>query len=138
MEHPMSDFEDEYMDVLQNIEAGIVNVYREEPGLLDFEVDKVLNMLIREYQAETQNRTVPKPALTPKVERLYASVRAMCDWRIGRETLETEEGQEVEIGSEPITPEEIIACLKRVRKSVETWTKQGGRQGYLHYISQFI
>lgn len=44
----------------------------------------------------------------------------------------------VEIPMDPISIEEMIACLKRVRKSVETWNKQGGRQGYLNYIENFI
>jgi hypothetical protein len=32
----------------------------------------------------------------------------------------------------------IIACLKRIRKSVEKWNKQGGRQGYLTFVEQFV
>lgn len=33
---------------------------------------------------------------------------------------------------------EIVACLKRLRKSVQFWTKSGGRQGYLNYIVEFL
>jgi hypothetical protein len=39
---------------------------------------------------------------------------------------------------EPITVDEIQACLKRLRKSIETWSKHGGTQGYLNYIRQLI
>mgnify|MGYP001600389697 CR=1 FL=1 len=41
----MSNFEDEYMDVLQNIEMAIVSVYRKHRDLVDYDVDKVLNLL---------------------------------------------------------------------------------------------
>ena len=39
---------------------------------------------------------------------------------------------------EPVTRDEIIACLKRVRKSIHLWTREGGRQGYLTFVSRFI
>jgi hypothetical protein len=29
-------------------------------------------------------------------------------------------------------------CLKRIRKSVDLWNKQGGRQGYLYFIDNNI
>jgi hypothetical protein len=35
------------------------------------------------------------------------------------------------------TVDEIILCLKRLRKSVKLWTTDYGRQGYLNYIAQF-
>lgn len=34
--------------------------------------------------------------------------------------------------------EEIVACLKRIRKSVGRWNKRGGRQGCLTFIQQYI
>jgi hypothetical protein len=39
---------------------------------------------------------------------------------------------------EPISHEILIACLKRIRKSVRFWNKQGGRRGYLTYIEKFL
>ena len=39
---------------------------------------------------------------------------------------------------QPKTPEEILACLKRVRTSVKRWHKSGGRRGYLDFVSQYI
>jgi hypothetical protein len=38
----------------------------------------------------------------------------------------------------PITVNELLDCLKRIKKSVQFWTKEGGRQGYLEYISNFM
>jgi len=39
---------------------------------------------------------------------------------------------------DPISPDEIMECLKRIRKSVDLWHKQGGRQGYLYFIDNNI
>jgi hypothetical protein len=67
----------------------------------------------------------------------YTRVKAICDWRLGRETL-IKEKRKQKTQIQPLTVNEIMACLKRIRKSVETWTRESGRQGYLLYISQFL
>ena len=64
--------------------------------------------------------------------------RRCVNWRLGRETMFDEHDQPIELSVEPITASEIVACLKRLRKSVQFWTKAGGRQGYLNYISEFV
>jgi hypothetical protein len=127
--------EEKYLDVLQNIEAAIVSVYREKPDLLDYDVDKVLNLLWTEYRNEQQDKTTPAPQLGANAQLVYARVKSMCEWRLGRQKLEAEkDGQPVEMDLKPLARDEIMACLKRIRKSVELWTKNGGRQGYLYFI----
>ncbi len=32
----------------------------------------------------------------------------------------------------------MIACLKRIRSSIQLWNKEGGRRGYLNFVSQFV
>lgn len=34
--------------------------------------------------------------------------------------------------------EAISACLKRIKKPVQYWNKEGGRLGYLTYISRYV
>jgi hypothetical protein len=128
--------EEEYLDVLQNIEATIVGVYRDHPELADFQVDQALEALGRSYQREKTGGTpvLPKSSLAQEV---YRAVKGMCDWRLGRENLVDEEGQPMGI-VEPLSIDDIQACLKRLRRSIETWNKRGGTQGYLNYIRQFI
>jgi len=41
-------------------------------------------------------------------------------------------------GAPQLTLDEIVACLKRVRKSISGWTRRASRQGYLTFIDQFI
>jgi hypothetical protein len=133
----MESFEDQYLDVLQNIESAIVGVYRQQPDLTDYDVDNALNALIRAYRFEQQNQTVSPPQLNPLATQVYIGVKLMCEWRLGRQKL-FESTVDGEIPSPPPkTMDEIIACLKRIRKSVERWNKRGGTRGYLQYIIQF-
>ncbi len=134
----MSDFEDQYLDVLQNIESAIVTVYHQEPGLTDYDVDNVLNTLIRSYKFQQQNRELNRPIMKPQVEQLHESVKQVCEWRLGREKLVGNTRKSKGPSPTPISLDEIIACLKRIRKSVDLWNKQGGTRGYLQYIDQFV
>ncbi len=67
----MANIEEEYLDVLQNIEFAIVSVSRSEQALTDYDVSKILNVLISGYQAELSKRDFSKPYLSPLQEGLY-------------------------------------------------------------------
>jgi hypothetical protein len=73
----VAEFEEEYQDVLQNIEFAIVSVYREDPGLLDYEVDSALNALIVAYQAEQKHRASRPAALSPLAQEVF-TVCMLC------------------------------------------------------------
>jgi hypothetical protein len=32
----------------------------------------------------------------------------------------------------------MVACLRRLRKSVDFWTQHGGRQGYMEHVQKYI
>jgi hypothetical protein len=133
----MPPIEDEYPDVLQNIEMAIVSVYRERNDLLDYDVDKVLNLLWTEYRNEKQGRTRPTPKLGENARLVYDRVKEMCEWRLGRKSIKAGKGS-ARLTVERITVDGIMDCLKRIRKSVDLWNKQGGRQGYLYFIDNNI
>ena len=133
----MSSFEDQYLDVLQNIEMAIVSVYRGHHDLTDYDVDKVLNILWTEYRNEKQGRITSTPRLGENAQLVYDRVKEMCEWRLGRKNFTTGAGV-VRVKPEPISIDEIMDCLKRIRKSVDLWNKQGGRQGYLYFIDNNI
>jgi hypothetical protein len=128
MEQP---FEEKYQDVLQNIEMGIVTVYRDHRELTDYQVDSALEALGRTYLRNTP--ILPKNELAKAV---YQAMKSMCDWRLGGEAVVDEEDQPMNM--DPLSVDEILACLKRLRKSVSMWNKQGGTRGYLDYISNFM
>ena len=122
-------FEQQYEDVLQNIEAPIVELYRAGPSLVDYEVDSGLGALIAHYTAELQGRPSPGAPSDANRRRVFEEVLEACEWRLGRGP---------DASAKLNTTEEIVACLKRVRKSAQRWTKRGGRQGYLTFVSRFI
>jgi hypothetical protein len=131
-------FEEQYQDVLQNIEFAIVNFYHRHEELLDFDVETVLTALIRVYKAEQAGRPVTLPRLNNLRQGLHDDVKIMCDWRLGRAKPEAVDTRTRMPDVPPIRLDEMVDCLKRIRKSVQKWSKQGGRQGYLSFVEQFI
>jgi hypothetical protein len=126
--------EEEYMDVLQNMELAITTEYRRDPSLLDIYVLDAMNALIRQYDLEEQNRTPPKTRLNERSQRLFDGVRQMCEWRLGRSEAPV---PGVEVG-DPLNTKVILACLKRMRSSIDFWTKREGRQGYLKFVADYV
>jgi hypothetical protein len=132
-------FEQQYEDVLQNIEFAIVSTYRERADeISDWSVESALDALIHTYGAEITGRTPRTLRLSDAEQAIYVSMQAMCEWRLGRRQLHSEGEQGVLSEMQPKTIDEIVACLKRVRTSVKTWHKAGGRRGYLDFVSQYI
>lgn len=130
--------EEEYEDVLQNIESSVVEVYRAHPELTDWDVAQAYEALIQFYTAEAHGRPVEVRQLPSIQAEVARDARVMCEWRLGRATMFDEHDRPVEFPMNSLSANEIVACLKRLRKSVRFWTKEGGRQGYLNYIVQFL
>lgn len=132
--------EEEYQDVLQNLEFALVNVYRRRDEMTDWEAHQAINGLIRTYTAEQRKRSAPDLKLNDLAQEAYDSVKRMCEFRLGREPMTDESGKPLEIHENmpSLTVSELIACLKRIRKSIEMWQKEGGRRGYFEFVNQFI
>ena len=132
-------FEDEYLDVLQNIEFALANVYRVHAEMTDYDALKALDALIHAYKDEAASRPAPELRLQGLALEAFVEVQTMCEWRLGRSNpLQDRKSRPHQLELEPKTVDEIIACLKRVRRSVENWNKRGGRRGYFDFIDQFI
>jgi len=131
-------FEKRYEDVLQNIEFGIIRVYREHPEMTDWDALDAVQALIRTYQAEVRGRQATPPVLHSLSQEAYDAVRTMCEWRLGRTEVVDKEGAPLDLAMQPVPLDEMVACLKRIRKSINFWRRNGGRQGYLTYVSHFI
>ena len=55
----MKKFGEKNLDVLQNIEFGIVAVYRADRSLIDVDVKDAVDVLVRRYHAEEEQRRPP-------------------------------------------------------------------------------
>ena len=126
--------DDDRLDVLQNIEFGIMRVYRAETDLIDVDAQDAVDALVRHYVAEENGRHAPDHRLTGKSVRVFTSVKEMCEWRLGRQELAAEGGNEP---MPPIAVSELVRCLRKIQKSIRRWT-QFGRKGYLEFVSQYV
>lgn len=74
----------------------------------------------------------------PDDQELFDFAKSTCELSLGRGTLRDEKDRSVEVPAAPITVEELVKCSKRLRRSVEMWNKENGRQGYLNFIVDFF
>lgn len=130
--------EDQYPDVLQNIEFAIVAVYRVHGEMSDYDVMRVLEALIDCYRGEKIGRPPRDFGLSDRERLLEDAVRRMCEWRLGRMSSPIGRTGSQDTALEPTTPDVIILCLKRILKSVKSWNKDGGRQGYLDFVIRYV
>lgn len=129
-------FASEYEDVLQNIEYGIMYVHRNLP-LVDYDVMEALEALITWFKHVGQGREQKTPNLSDRAQLVFVEVREICEWRMGKESTSPNLGK-LEEGIRICTAEEIVACLKKILKSVNKWNKHYGRQGYLNFIGKYV
>jgi hypothetical protein len=133
--------EEDHLDVLQNLEFAIIEVYKKTPDLIDAEVLTAIESLIRTYGAEAQGKSIGARPIRGVSQLVAERVKLMCELRLERSP-SANPGMELTnqaIGDLPkISLEVLVACLKRIQSSIHFWTKKNGRQGYLDYIQRFI
>ena len=130
--------EEQFMDVLQNIESALVSVYKAHADMTDYDAQAAVNALARAYHAEARKSAPPAIKLSPLTQEAYDSVRAMCEWRLGRTRATGLFGRLRGLGVEPLTLEDMIDCLKRIRRSIERWNKEGGWRGYYEFVKEYV
>jgi hypothetical protein len=125
---------DDKLDILQNLEFSVVNVWRAHPEMLDYSALRAYEAAFQKYRAELRGHT-PKPSgLTGLDATTFTAVQAMCEFRLGRGTGVIEGPEDIP----PISLELLLDCLRELAKSTERHTKAEGRQGYLNFINQFL
>lgn len=129
--------ENQYLDVLQNIEFAIIEEFRRDPAILDLNVRDAVNILARQYESEEEGRTPPRAQMTDRTRAVFDAVRTVCEWRLGRpHRLVPAATNDPRVPD--LTAAEMAACLKRIRKSVDRWSKEHGPRGYLNFVRQYI
>ena len=89
---------------------------------------------MRHYEAEAESRSASGARLSDRAQRIFDAVRPICEWRLGRAPAP---GAPSELDT-TLTAAELVLCLKRIRKSIDFWIKEGGRQGYLKFVSEYV
>lgn len=134
----MGQFEEKYNDTLRSMELTLVQQYRLMENLTDWEVKTAVNNLIRHYTAEARRRQPPQLNQDALTQLVFDRLRTTCAGWLGREALMDEHGGVATLSDNALKGDEVIACLKRIRRSIEMWQKEGGRRGYFEFIDQFL
>ena len=122
-------FEQEYFDTLRAIEERISQEYAADPELLDYQIEKVLNALIRHYTALSRGKEAPALKMAATEGNLFLALRMIC---------ELHRGQDPQIKPDVVrSTDELILCLKRIQRSVRLMAKRG-RRAYLDFIQNFF
>ena len=130
----MKNFGEKNLDVLQNIEFGIIEVYRADRSLLDIDVKDAVDALVRHYHADEEQRTPPRRTLGQRAEKVFRSVETLCEWRLGRSPFPGE----TDVPEPGVPVSELVKGLREIQKSIPRWSRRGGRQGYLEFVSQYL
>ena len=129
--------EEDHLDVLQNLEFIVGEFYRQNPDLTDFQVQGVYEAVTEHYRADERGSQPRSFALTEIQEELASGLKNTAEFRLGRATVEAEGSNPVD-DAPPIDHATLIRCLRKLQKSLSKWSKKGGRQGYLNFISKFV
>jgi hypothetical protein len=131
--------EEQYTDVMQNLEFPVAEAYRGLPEMTDYTALRVYEAAVEVYSAERADRAPRLPRLDEIEQGLLGRIREVCEWRLGRAALGVEDDDVKPIPpGAPMPLDTLILCLKRLVKSVKTWTRRSGRQGYLKFVSPFV
>lgn len=130
--------EEEYADVLQNVEAAIVAAFEADPTLTDRDALAAMKALLDGYSREMSGRAAKAPSLPARARIVYEACRRMCEWRLGRQPLSEGDPHEEDAGPDELSVAEIVLCLKRLRKSIRFWHAENGPRGYLRFVSGFL
>ena len=118
------------LDVLQNLEFAVVQIWRAHPEMTDYVALRAYEAAFQHYRSELRGAT-PKPNnLSGLDAETFEAVKAMCEFRLGRGPASGKEGESIP----PVSLQVIVDCLRKLGRSVEHNTKTGGRKGYLTFI----
>lgn len=125
----------DYLDILQNIEAAIAALYRTKPELRDPDVILAIERLIMQYTREKKDLPALPVKLPEKSLVIFQNVRDSCELRLHRNAHNAVDNDSL---GYRLPLRLMIPCLDRILKSANNWHKRNGQRGYLDFVSQFV
>ena len=125
---------DEKLDILQNLESSVVEIWRAHPEMSDYTALRAYEAAFQTYRAELRGHAPKPPGLSGLDAAAFEAVKAMCEFRLARKPCPVPGPENVP----PISLQLLVDCLRELGKSVERHTKVDGRQGYLTFIDGFL
>ena len=107
--------EEKYINELMQIESSIYEFFKINQQVSDSQIERVISELILLNKSKKKGYSREINLIGLDLD-LLNSINSKID-------------------SLEINEEELIICLKRIKRSIEKWNKQMGRQGYIHFIS---
>jgi len=117
--------EDQYLDILQNIEFGIYAVYKKQGNITDRDAETALEYLFEMGKAQLD---LPSKFLTTLPPNVQSVVDVVDDILKMRETVTRQK--------EPLMKK--LKCIYRVLDSVRTHYSLSDEYSYLNFIGQFL
>jgi len=115
---------DDYLDVLQNLEAGIVYAANRDERINDIEVMQALRALMVMYEAEEQGQSPIRPPLGEPVQAVVNQVQEVVQMRAAQ--------------AAPLPLPVLLRCLYRIFDSVVHWNQREGQRGYLNFVRDYV
>ncbi len=124
----------DFLDVLQNIEASITATAQENPQLGDKDVILATERLIAGYTREKKKMPVLPVKLPSGSLPVFQAMKDSCEMRLTRESNDV---QEDDVVGYRVPLRIMIICLERLHKSQLRWHKEFGHKGYLNFIKGY-
>ncbi|MDD3695336.1 MAG: hypothetical protein PHG44_05145 [Lentisphaeria bacterium] len=126
--------ENNYLVELLKIEVPLRNYILQHPELSDYSVLRVYENLVEIYKTEVKpERKLRLQRLEAHEQEIFDLLQPVCEELLGRR-----KAPKKQVSTVPIGLSELLECLKRLIKSVNTWIKRHGRQGYVRFICQAL
>lgn len=127
---------DQDLPALEEIETAIVGIWRRHPDMTDYVANRAYEAAFQFYRARSRGHE-PKPSGLSGIDlESFNAVQRVC------ENLLTTGATPVKGrppgNTAPIALEKLLEYLRELHRSVERHTRDGGRQGYLQFIDEFL
>jgi len=126
--------DDRNLEVLQNLEFAVVEVWRKHPDMTDYVAQRAYEAAFEWYRAEARGHSPKPPSLSGLDQITFDALKDVCELRLGRGESLLGAAQSLPAVPVPV----LVDCLRELRRSVERHTKLEGRQGYLKFIDAFL